>query len=140
MLIYINVLDCGQPFGMENSLQLIPNNQITASSSFKTYAEDDHDEVEYRWPYRGRLNFNRGSKAWLPDTMNLGDWFQVDLGKISDIRCFALQGRPDKIHYVKEFKIAYSLDGGSWKYALTNYQRKVRPSKNKNNITTTRYN
>lgn len=107
----------------------IAHKQITALSSFCT-SKSDLNQPEYRWPHRGRLNTNTGGTAWVPALFETaGDWFQVDLGKMSDIRCFALQGRDShKKQFVRQFKFGYSVDGGSWKYALTNYQHTVNES------------
>jgi len=124
-MIIILLSACGQPFGMET--KLIADHQITASSSFLTYKYES--SPEYRWPHRGRLNYKFGSWGWHPATQKTpGDWFQVDLGEISDIRCIGLQGRASKIQFIEEYKIAYSMDGGKWDYAETNYERTVRIS------------
>lgn len=104
--------------------KLITNEKITASSTYKTYTSD-LGHAEYRWPFRGRLNNNVGAKAWTPAAMKIDVWFQVDLGKVSPLRCLALQGNPDKLHFVRGFQLAYSLDGAAWNYVQTNYDGKV---------------
>ncbi|XP_031573116.1 uncharacterized protein LOC116307107 isoform X2 [Actinia tenebrosa] len=114
---------CGAPLGMENGT--IPDERISASSSFKTYKYDESPEP-YRWPMRGRLNNNEAGKAWVQaNDKTKEDWLQVDLGTRRNIRCVALQGLIKKIQYVKEYKISYSNDGSRWDFAQTDYNTKI---------------
>jgi len=46
----------------------------------------------------------------------LGQWIQVDLGKITMITKIATQGIHDKDMWVTEYMVSYSLDGGHFRF------------------------
>jgi len=46
--------------------------------------------------------------------MKQGDWFQVDLGKMIQLRSIALDTRESPKDFPKTFRIMLSLDGNRW--------------------------
>lgn len=82
----------------------IPDSAITASSK---YSENDagHD---------ARLNNN--PKHWAPSSNQVGEWFQVDFGKLTLVTKVATQGRPTPApSYVRSYSLSYRRDNESWK-------------------------
>ena len=64
-------------------------------------------------------NHNRGHlsspQAWSSEANKVGDWYQMDNGKIVDIVGVAIKGRKDCCdQWVKTFKVKY-YDAGTWK-------------------------
>ena len=96
----------------------IPDSAITATTIYNQYCG----------PERARLdtvksgNFNG---AWIPKTLDMGQWIQVDLGKITKIARIATQGRQDAAQWVKSYSITYSLEGGPFLPYNNNQVNKV---------------
>lgn len=83
----------------------IPNSAITATTSLN----------QYFGPERARLDTVKSGSfggAWIPKSQDVGQWIQVDLGKITKITRLATQGRQEAGHYVKSYSITYSIEGG----------------------------
>jgi len=83
----------------------IPNSAITATTSYN----------QYYGPERARLNTVKTGSfigAWVPKTSDIGQWIQVDLGKITKITRLATRGREDASQWVKSYSITYSVEGG----------------------------
>ena len=95
--------------GMQS--KAIPDSSITAS----TYHAKGFE------PQQGRLHTRPSSGkygSWTPKTQRAGDWFQVDLGKVTKVQGVATQGRYDGNQWVKSYTLQYSNNGKSFK----NYQ------------------
>ncbi|XP_068717618.1 uncharacterized protein [Montipora capricornis] len=89
--------------GMEN--RNIPDKAITASSQW----DANHG------PDRARLNMVRsGHKrgAWSAKYNDIGQFIQVDIGKVVKITKVLTQGRSDSDQWVKTYWLSYSLNGG----------------------------
>ena len=83
----------------------LPNSAITATTSYNQYYS----------PERARLDTVKSGSlagAWIPKSQDVGQWIQVDLGKITKITRVATQGRQDAAHWVKSYSITYSVKGG----------------------------
>ena len=83
----------------------IPNSAISASSSFN----------QHHGPERARLNTMKSGSfigAWVPKTQDVGQFIEVDLGKITKITRLATRGRQDASQWVKSYRITYSVEGG----------------------------
>ena len=83
----------------------IPNSAITATTIYN----------QYHGAERARLNTVKSGSfigAWVPKTQDIGQWIQVDLGKITKITRLATQGREDSSQWVKSYCITYSVEGG----------------------------
>ena len=96
-------LECQSQLGMKSGK--IPNSAITASSILN----------QYYGPDRARLDTIKSGSyagAWIPKYQDLGQWIQVDLGKITKITRIATQGRQDASHWVKSYSLTYSVEGG----------------------------
>lgn len=96
-------LECQAELGMSSGK--IPNSAITATTSYN----------QYYGPERARLNTVKSGSfagAWLPNSQDLGQWIQVDLGKITKVTRIATRGRQDAGHWVKSFSLTYSVEGG----------------------------
>ena len=74
-------------------------------------------------PWLGRLhtvakNGKRG--GWSAKRFDKNQWFQVDLGSVREVTKIATQGRQDYSQWVKQFKLAYSLNGTTFQTYLGN--------------------
>ena len=54
--------------------------------------------------------------AWSPSLLDLKQWLQVDLGKITAVTKIATQGGGEAAQWVTEYKVSYSVDGGQFKF------------------------
>jgi len=85
----------------------IPDSAITPTTIYN----------QYSGPERARLDTVKSGSfigAWIPKTQDIGQWIQVDLGKITKITRLATQGRQDAAQWVKSYFISYSLEGGPY--------------------------
>ena len=83
----------------------IPDSAITATTSLNQYCG----------PERARLDTVKSGSyvgAWIPKSQDIGQWIQVDLGKITKITRLATQGRQDAGHWAESYSITYSVEGG----------------------------
>ncbi|KAI8514606.1 hypothetical protein Bbelb_071970 [Branchiostoma belcheri] len=103
------------PLGMESGA--IPDDSITASKTTNTQS----------LPYFGRLNVVRGYGRWAPDSSNIGQWLQVDLGVIKRVTGTITQGSTWSVRpqWVTLYKLEYSIDGTFW----TTYPESVNSDK-----------
>ena len=81
--------------GLEN--HDISDSSITASSEAHNYRAS-----------KGRLN---RYGAWVANSHNRQQWFQVDFGNWTKVTGVAIQGRLSWPQWVKKFKLSYSSDG-----------------------------
>ena len=93
--------------GMESGA--IADSRITASSEWS---------VDFS-PKRARLNTresNSGGGAWASLTVDLDQWLQIDLGKITPVTHVATQGRNNFSggQWVTKYKLQFSNDGASF--------------------------
>ena len=96
-------LECQSELGMKSGN--IPNSAISATSSWN----------QYYGPERARLNTVKSGSfrgAWVAETQDIGQFIEVDLGKITKITRLATQGREDSSQWVKSYCITYSVEGG----------------------------
>ncbi|XP_031561470.1 EGF-like repeat and discoidin I-like domain-containing protein 3 isoform X3 [Actinia tenebrosa] len=106
----LDTTGCETALGMEN--RTILDSQITASSFERNY-------TMYA-PQGARLN-NQYVRygtcgAWAP-TKAVGEYIQVDLGRVKTVTKIATQGRPTSAQWVTEYSVSYSNDTRDW----TNY-------------------
>jgi len=96
-------LKCQSELGIKSGK--IPDSAITATTIYN----------QYTGPERARLDTVKSGSfigAWVPRTQDIGQWIQVDLGKITKITRLATQGRQDAAQWVKSYSISYSVIGG----------------------------
>ena len=96
-------LQCQSELGMKSGK--IPDSAITVTTVYS----------QYYGPERARLDTVKSGSfygAWIPKTQDMGQWIQVDLGKIAKITRIATQGRQDAAQWVKSYSISYSVNGG----------------------------
>ncbi|XP_052568205.1 lactadherin isoform X1 [Peromyscus californicus insignis] len=101
---------CSEPLGLKNNS--IPDSQITASSSYKTW-----NLRAFGWyPHLGRLDMQGKINAWTAQSNSNKEWLQVDLGTQKEVTGIITQGARDfgHIQYVASYKVAYSNDGVQW--------------------------
>ncbi|XP_029202215.2 uncharacterized protein LOC114966489 [Acropora millepora] len=96
-------LECQSELGMANGK--LPNNAITATSIYNQYSGPERARLE-------TLKSGSYAGAWIPKSNDVGQWIQVDLGKITKITRIATQGRQDARHWVKSYSLTYSVEGG----------------------------
>ena len=54
--------------------------------------------------------------AWSPSLLDLEQWLQVDLGKITVVTKIATQGGGEASQWVTEYQVSYSFDGDQFKF------------------------
>lgn len=82
----------------------IPDSAITASSKYsENYAA-----------HSARLN--NDPKHWAPSSNGVGEWFQVDFGKLTLVTKVATQGRPTPPQsYMRSYSLSHRRENESWK-------------------------
>ena len=86
----------------------ILDSALTSSSDYNQYSRAE----------RGRLNKTRDGNlygGWASKYADVGQWLQIDLGKIVKITRIATQGRSDANWWVRKYILSYS-DGTRFKY------------------------
>ncbi|XP_036611939.1 coagulation factor V isoform X2 [Trichosurus vulpecula] len=108
-LLGCEVQGCSTPLGMES--QKIGNNQITASSTKKSWLGG------YWSPFYARLNAQGRVNAWQAKSNNNRQWLQIDLLKTKKITAIVTQGAKSFSNemYVMSYTIFYSDHGTGWK-------------------------
>ncbi|XP_064932634.1 lactadherin isoform X3 [Columba livia] len=110
MNVYFNTAGCSEPLGMKS--HLISDQQITASSVFKTWGID-----AFTWhPHYARLDKTGKTNAWTALHNGQSEWLQIDLRDQKKVTGIITQGARDfgHIQYVAAYKVAYSDNGTSW--------------------------
>ncbi|XP_030137062.1 lactadherin isoform X3 [Taeniopygia guttata] len=110
MNVYFNTAGCSEPLGMKS--HLISDQQITASSVFKTWGID-----AFTWhPHYARLDMTGKTNAWTALNNDQSEWLQIDLRDQKKVTGIITQGARDfgHIQYVAAYKVAYSDNGTSW--------------------------
>ncbi|XP_064232308.1 lactadherin isoform X1 [Aotus nancymaae] len=105
---------CHHPLGLKNNS--IPDKQITASSSYKTWGLH-----LFSWnPSYARLDKQGNFNAWVAGSYDKDQWLQVDLGSPKQVTGIITQGVRNfgSIQFVASYKVAYSNDSMNW----TEYQ------------------
>ena len=94
----------------------IPDVRMTAS----TFASSVY------YPYYGRLNENRGYRAWCPKTKtDRTDYLQVDMGTVYSVCAVATQGNGQGSYWTTSYKVHLSTDGITWNTHKENNVEKV---------------
>ncbi|XP_061451271.1 lactadherin isoform X2 [Rhineura floridana] len=109
-LIGCEMNGCSEPLGMKS--RLISDQQITASSMYKTWGID-----AFTWyPHYARLDRTGKSNAWAALTNKQDEWLQIDLRSQKKVTGIITQGARDfgHVQYVAAYKVAHSNDGKSW--------------------------
>lgn len=97
---------------------IIPDNKITASSIYNS---------EYH-AYYGRLNEDRGYRAWCPKTKtDRTDYLQVDMSAVHFVCKVATQRNKRDDIWTTSYKLQFSLDGVRWNTYTENNAEKVFP-------------
>ncbi|XP_045427971.1 lactadherin isoform X5 [Pipistrellus kuhlii] len=101
---------CDEPLGMKD--RTIPDKQITASSTFRTWGLGS-----FSWhPSYARLDQQGKFNAWTAERNSASEWLQIDLGSLKQVAGIVTQGARDfgSIQYVAAYKVAHSSDGRRW--------------------------
>ena len=96
---------CAKPLGMES--KIIPNSALKSSSDYN----------QYFGPERSRLHMKQEGSyygGWASKHVDVGQWLEIDLGKITKVTRIATQGRYDANWWVTKYTLTYS-DGGKYK-------------------------
>ena len=110
-LVWFVPPECKEPLGMESGA--ISDKQITASSAFSQLVIPPIGRLHHKVVHDDET---RGG-AWVARHRNLNQWLQIDLGpQRTTVKMVATQGRYGTSHWVKRYKLQYSLDGGSFRY------------------------
>lgn len=64
-------------------------------------------------PSKGRLN---QQTSYIARTNDVGQWIQVDLGKVAKVTKIGTQGRYNVGQWVTEYIVSYSIDGGYFEF------------------------
>lgn len=109
-LLGCEVNGCDEALGMKD--RTIPDKQITASSTFRTWGLGS-----FSWhPHLARLDQQGKFNAWTAARNSPSEWLQIDLGAQKQVTGIITQGARDfgSIQYVAAYKVAYSNDGRNW--------------------------
>ncbi|XP_016007106.1 lactadherin isoform X2 [Rousettus aegyptiacus] len=109
-LVEWNQSGCAGPLGMKDNT--IPDKQITASSTYKTWGLNS-----FSWyPFYARLDKQGKFNAWTAEKNSASEWLQIDLGSEKQVTGIITQGARDfgHIQYVAAYKLAYSNNGVDW--------------------------
>ena len=105
---------CG-PVGVEDR-NTIPDAKMTASTIHNIYY----------YPYYGRVNGNRGLRAWCAKTItDRTDYLQVDMGAALSVCAVATQGHGKGSYWTTSYKVRLSTDGVTWNAYKVNNVDKV---------------
>ncbi|XP_068131289.1 lactadherin isoform X1 [Hyperolius riggenbachi] len=110
---------CANALGMEGGA--ITDAQVTSSSLYYSFLGIQ------RWgPNLARLNNEGIVNAWTANSYDQHPWIQVNLMRQMRVSGIITQGasRMGKAEYLKEFKVAYSVDGHEFIYYKINGQDK----------------
>lgn len=66
-------------------------------------------------PSKGRLN---KPTSYIAKTNDIGQWIQVDLGKVAKVTRIGTQGRYNVGQWVTKFIVSYSIDGGYFQFQM----------------------
>ena len=66
-------------------------------------------------PSKGRLN---KPTSYIAKTNDIGQWIQVDLGKVAKVTRIGTQGRYYVGQWVTKFIVSYSIDGGYFQFQM----------------------
>ena len=66
-------------------------------------------------PEYGRLN---KPTSYIAQTVNKGQWVQVDFGKVAKVTKIGTQGRYAVNQYITKYTVSYSIDGGFFEFQL----------------------
>ncbi|XP_035685101.1 neurocan core protein-like isoform X7 [Branchiostoma floridae] len=125
--------ECQDPLGMESGS--IPDDSITASSWFNDWVYDFYDDPAteypaefYSWDFGATWYARLNGDGWAPTYSRVGEWLQVDLGEMKNVKGTITLGSPDDNFYVTSYKLQYSTDETTWTtYADTDGSEKVFP-------------
>ena len=66
-------------------------------------------------PGYGRLN---KPTSYIAQTLNKGQWVQVDFGNVAKVKKIGTQGRYAFKQYITKYTVSYSIDGGFFEFQL----------------------
>jgi hypothetical protein len=103
--IYFIQASCTDPKPLGMSSGKIPDNAITASSTYSN---------SYK-PSYARLKKTGSSCSWAPTSAGrTGSWLQVDLGQLTTVTGIATQGTCYSGEWAKSYSVSYSNEPNSW--------------------------
>ncbi|XP_077373711.1 milk fat globule EGF and factor V/VIII domain containing b isoform X4 [Festucalex cinctus] len=123
---------CSEPMGMKS--RLVSDQQITASSSFRTWGIE-----AFTWyPHFARLDKQGKTNAWTAAANSRSEWLQVDLQSAKKLTGIITQGAKDfgSVQFISAFKVAHSDDGQTWTVVKdeTTKNDKIFPGNSDNNV------
>ncbi|XP_077373710.1 milk fat globule EGF and factor V/VIII domain containing b isoform X3 [Festucalex cinctus] len=127
-----NASGCSEPMGMKS--RLVSDQQITASSSFRTWGIE-----AFTWyPHFARLDKQGKTNAWTAAANSRSEWLQVDLQSAKKLTGIITQGAKDfgSVQFISAFKVAHSDDGQTWTVVKdeTTKNDKIFPGNSDNNV------
>ena len=87
--------------------------QLTTPNSMRS-ASSVHDDRGLNWKLQTCGNSMIDSSGGWCGKNHVGEWIQLDNGKIGSISGVITQGRKDADQWVKSFKVKYKDESGSW--------------------------
>jgi hypothetical protein len=88
--------------------------QLTTPNSMRS-ASSVHDDRGLNWNLSNCGNsMIDSSGGWCSRSNSIGQWIQLDNGKIGSISGVITQGRKDYDQWVQSFKVKYKDESGSW--------------------------
>ena len=88
--------------------------QLTTPDSMRS-ASAVHGNRGLNWKLQSCGNsMIDSSGGWCASANSVGQWIQLDNGKVGSISAIVTQGRKDAAQWVKSFKVKYKDESGSW--------------------------
>ena len=94
-------------------LETLPDSQFSGSSQFSWYHGYERSRLD-------TVVTGSYSGAWVAAGQFIGQFIQADLGAVRRVEKVATQGRPDFDHWVTSYRFAYSVDGLTYHFILSN--------------------
>ena len=124
-MFYFRRPECG-PVGVAD--RTISDARMTASTHYTRPKQKSYygsRSYTYYYPYYGRLNENRGGRAWCARTSYRTDYLQVDMGAVLSVCAVATQGEGGSSYWTTSYKVHLSSDGVTWNAYKENNVEKV---------------
>lgn len=93
---------CADALGMEG--KQIPDSALKSSSDYSQYFGAERSRLRLQ-----KEGNNYG--CWAAKHADVGQWLQIDLGKVTKVTRLATQGRADANWWVTKYKVSYSSGG-----------------------------
>lgn len=100
----------------------VPDSALSASSRFQS--TDKFGALQARL-FKENHHTPIGHGSWVPGKNNKNEYFQVDLGRLTQVSGIVTMGRTGYGDWVKQYYVSYSNDGMQWDDVMDGLSPKV---------------